>query len=246
MYKSASIHWCCMVSIKIELEWTDVKPSFPPGGKFAEFATQFEFLFRGDCCNCCSDLYITTISLLTLQLQNRWTDPGNLLLAHRYMNVWIGTHSFIFRTICLNGRYSVVAVYFIIILFSKQLSSCVCKTQAIHFGHLWSWFNLFNNNTNFRITIIIFSFIMEKYRRSESRTNAAQKDEYIFGLVNRKYICQIMNMTVAYCSASFLFCGSNTAFLHHLPHVRNVHCAMQPPPPPNVHCAVSPLQCCVL
>jgi hypothetical protein len=38
-----------------------------------------------------SDLYIPTISLPILLQEKRWTDPGNIWIAHRYMNVEIGT-----------------------------------------------------------------------------------------------------------------------------------------------------------
>jgi hypothetical protein len=38
-----------------------------------------------------SDLYIPTIGLPILLQKNRWTDPGNIEIAHRYMNVEIRT-----------------------------------------------------------------------------------------------------------------------------------------------------------
>ena len=38
-----------------------------------------------------SDLYIPTISLPILLQQYRWTDCGNIQIAHRNMNVEIGT-----------------------------------------------------------------------------------------------------------------------------------------------------------
>ncbi len=38
-----------------------------------------------------SDLYIPKISPHIFQQQNRQTDPGKILNAHRYMNVEIGT-----------------------------------------------------------------------------------------------------------------------------------------------------------
>ncbi len=34
-----------------------------------------------------SDLYIPRIDLPILLQENMWTDPGNILIAHRYMNV---------------------------------------------------------------------------------------------------------------------------------------------------------------
>jgi hypothetical protein len=39
------------------------------------------------------DIYITEIGLLFLLQENRWTDPGNILIADRYMNVEIGTEA---------------------------------------------------------------------------------------------------------------------------------------------------------
>ena len=38
-----------------------------------------------------SDLYIPMISLPILLQENIWTDPGNIEIAHRHMNVEIGT-----------------------------------------------------------------------------------------------------------------------------------------------------------
>jgi hypothetical protein len=40
-----------------------------------------------------SDLYIPTIGLPILLQENRWTDRGNIKIAHRYMNVEIGTEA---------------------------------------------------------------------------------------------------------------------------------------------------------
>jgi hypothetical protein len=40
-----------------------------------------------------SDLYITTIDLRILLQEYRWTDPENKQIAHRHMNVEIGTEA---------------------------------------------------------------------------------------------------------------------------------------------------------
>ncbi len=39
------------------------------------------------------DLYISRNGLSILLQQNMWTDPGNIELAHRHMNVGIGTEA---------------------------------------------------------------------------------------------------------------------------------------------------------
>jgi hypothetical protein len=39
------------------------------------------------------DLYIPTIGLTVLLQENRWTDRGNIQIAHRHMNVEIGTEA---------------------------------------------------------------------------------------------------------------------------------------------------------
>ncbi len=40
-----------------------------------------------------SDLHISTIDLLILLEKNMWTDPGNIQIARRHMNVEIGTEA---------------------------------------------------------------------------------------------------------------------------------------------------------
>jgi hypothetical protein len=38
-------------------------------------------------------LYISRIGLSILQQENMWTDPGHISIAHRHMNVEIGTEA---------------------------------------------------------------------------------------------------------------------------------------------------------
>jgi hypothetical protein len=39
------------------------------------------------------DLYISRLGLPILLQENTWTDPGNIQIAHRHMNVEIGTEA---------------------------------------------------------------------------------------------------------------------------------------------------------
>jgi hypothetical protein len=47
---------------------------------------------------CVRDLYIPTVGLPILLQENRWTDSGNIKIAHRYMNVEIVTESVQFHS----------------------------------------------------------------------------------------------------------------------------------------------------
>jgi hypothetical protein len=42
---------------------------------------------------CVRDLYISRISLPTLRQGNMWTNPGNIEITHRHMNVEIKTEA---------------------------------------------------------------------------------------------------------------------------------------------------------
>ncbi len=60
-----------------------------------------------------SDLYIPRIGLLIFLQQNRETDPWNIKIVHRNINVEIGTAAahFFSGNICLKFRCCVFAVY---------------------------------------------------------------------------------------------------------------------------------------
>jgi hypothetical protein len=83
-----------------------------------------------------SDLYIPTIGLFFSLQESRWTDRGNIIIAHRYMNVEIGNEAALF----LAGEY-INRIFFVV---------CCTFFYKIQYeyqkGSIWCWLRIRMNS----------------------------------------------------------------------------------------------------
>ncbi len=99
------------------------------------------------------DLYISRIGLCFLQQPNTWTDPGNIYIAHRHMNVENETEATQFpEKIIHKWDFHCSAVYYDVLflyLLYVHLAN-VCFPIYSMYCILWVWVNTLDTRSLYR------------------------------------------------------------------------------------------------